>query len=97
MNYRINLKSIVAVHGLNGDRVKSWTYADPKTEEEVMWLADLLPNHIPNARVMTFGYNSDNTKTITANGIRKEAINLLVALRSERTPDQVSLFSCMYQ
>ncbi|EFQ99028.1 LipA and NB-ARC domain-containing protein [Nannizzia gypsea CBS 118893] len=45
---------LVAVHGLNGDAFMSWKHKDTG----VMWLKDLLPASLPNARIMTFGYNS---------------------------------------
>ena len=45
--------SIVAVHGLDGDREKSWT-----ADNGVLWLRALLPEEIPNARVLTYGYDS---------------------------------------
>ncbi|KAL6158765.1 hypothetical protein ACJBU6_02866 [Exserohilum turcicum] len=45
---------IVAVHGLNGHRDKTWTATNG-----VQWLRDLLPNDIPNARVFCWGYNAN--------------------------------------
>ncbi|KAG8815662.1 hypothetical protein FRC17_000630, partial [Serendipita sp. 399] len=45
---------IVAIHGLDGHREDSWT-ADNGT----MWLRDLLPIDIPNARILTYGYDAD--------------------------------------
>ncbi|OCK72795.1 hypothetical protein K432DRAFT_314863, partial [Lepidopterella palustris CBS 459.81] len=45
---------IVAVHGLNGHRDKTWTAANG-----VHWLRDLLPADIPNARVFCWGYNAN--------------------------------------
>jgi|SRR5579871_2324003 len=45
--------SIVAVHGLDGDREKSWT-----ADNGVLWLQALLPKEIPAARVLTYGYDS---------------------------------------
>ncbi|EEP78060.1 predicted protein [Uncinocarpus reesii 1704] len=44
---------LVAIHGLNGDPFRTWTHP----ETAVMWLRDLLPEAIPNIRIMTFGYN----------------------------------------
>lgn len=46
--------SIVAVHGLNGDAFKSFTASNSKK----FWLgnADMLPQDIPNCRVLTFSY-----------------------------------------
>ncbi len=44
---------IVAVHGLGGHPYKTWT------EGQSLWLRDFLPKVVPDARVFTFGYNSD--------------------------------------
>lgn len=46
--------SIVAIHGLNGHRDKTWTASN-----NVNWLSDLLPHDIPNARVITWGYDAN--------------------------------------
>ncbi|KAH7134376.1 hypothetical protein EDB81DRAFT_657879, partial [Dactylonectria macrodidyma] len=48
--------SIVAVHGLNGHREKTWT-AKAGTNI-VNWLRDLSPADIPNARVIVWGYDA---------------------------------------
>jgi hypothetical protein len=45
----------MAVHGLSGDAFTSWTR--PKSKK--FWLKDFLPQQIPDARVMTFGYGAD--------------------------------------
>lgn len=50
---RISPTSIVAVHGLDGHREKSWT-----ADNGVLWLQELLPKEISNARVLTYGYDS---------------------------------------
>lgn len=53
------LHSIVAVHGLNGDAYRTWTYkATKKGEKDVLWLRDLLPLEIQDARIFTYGYDS---------------------------------------
>ncbi|MCJ1467841.1 hypothetical protein MMC07_006466 [Pseudocyphellaria aurata] len=49
---------IVAIHGLNGHREKTWTVGD------VNWLRDFLPADIPNARILTWGYDA-NTHSST--------------------------------
>ncbi|MCJ1425262.1 hypothetical protein MMC29_003150 [Sticta canariensis] len=49
---------IVAVHGLNGHREKTWTYSNETGGDSIMWLRDLLPVKIPRARVWTWGYDS---------------------------------------
>jgi len=46
--------SIVAVHGLGDDAINTWTH--PKSK--AFWLQDFLPKQIPDARIMTFGYNA---------------------------------------
>ncbi|KAF8526910.1 hypothetical protein BU17DRAFT_40153 [Hysterangium stoloniferum] len=45
--------SIVAIHGLNGDREQSW-----KADNGRLWLRDLLPNDIPQARILSYGYDA---------------------------------------
>lgn len=51
--------SIVAVHGVGGDVINTWTH--PKSK--AFWLKDILPRQIPDARIMTFGYNADAART----------------------------------
>jgi hypothetical protein len=50
--FKLNIHSIIAVHGLDGHRRTSWT-----ANNGVLWLRDLLPSVIPGARVLTYGYN----------------------------------------
>ena len=68
---------IVAVHGLNGHREKSWTYTDERTGKDILWLRESLPACIPNARISTFGYRLDGS---SATEVREKAIQLLDAL-----------------
>jgi hypothetical protein len=56
-----------------------------------MWLKDFLPNNIPGARIMTFGYRLEN-EGISAAEIQEKAIELLDALCNERISDDVSIF-----
>ncbi|KAJ6443517.1 ankyrin repeats (3 copies) domain-containing protein [Purpureocillium lavendulum] len=44
---------IVAIHGLGGHPLKTW-----RSEDDRIWLRDSLPAHVPNTRVMAFGYDS---------------------------------------
>jgi hypothetical protein len=46
--------SIIAVHGLKGTSFETWK--DGKTK--ALWLRDFLPEAIPTARIMTFGYDA---------------------------------------
>ncbi|KAG9021524.1 hypothetical protein FS842_006570, partial [Serendipita sp. 407] len=57
---------IIAIHGLDGHRENSWT-----ADDGTMWLRDLLPDDVPNARILTYGYDAytrsfsrTSTKTI---------------------------------
>ncbi|KAL6405839.1 hypothetical protein AUP68_10978 [Ilyonectria robusta] len=45
--------SIVFIHGLMGHRTKTWT------KNDVLWPDELLPNKIPTARILTFGYDAN--------------------------------------
>ncbi|KAH1579887.1 hypothetical protein KXX17_004125 [Aspergillus fumigatus] len=49
---------IVAVHGLNGDSITAWSAPETGT----LWLKDLIPKHIPHARVLSFGYESSSCR-----------------------------------
>ncbi|KAI9507259.1 hypothetical protein F5148DRAFT_1285438 [Russula earlei] len=44
---------IISIHGLNGHAFNSWATRD------LMWLRDLLPERVPNARVLLYGYNAN--------------------------------------
>ena len=57
---------IVAIHGLNGHYQKTWSATGP-SGEQVNWLKDLLPRQIPNARIISYGYNSavQSSKSVT--------------------------------
>ncbi len=46
---------IIAVHGLRGSPVRSWTNKSPQT----MWLRDMLQVDISTSRVMSYGYRTD--------------------------------------
>lgn len=84
--------SIVAVHGLNGERTTSWT----NKSDDTFWLSDVLPgpDHIPSARIMTFGYISESIEVISAEGIRKAALELLKAVMALRNVAQEKV--CYY-
>ena len=48
---------IIFIHGLNGDSERTW-----KHTKGVYWPIDLLPKDIPNARILSYGYNADVAK-----------------------------------
>lgn len=60
-----------------------------------MWLRDILPrpDRIPSARIMTFGYVSEPPEAISAEGIRKTALELLGAVLKLRNMAKVEV--CM--
>jgi hypothetical protein len=70
----------VAVHGLNGDARSTWT--DPASGK--LWLRDFLPEKIPNARIMSFGYDSALAFGKSVANLEDFAIDLLDRLRGER-------------
>lgn len=80
----LNESSIVAVHGLMGDWEKTWTVNGK------LWLRDFLPAEFPEARIMSYGYNSDVCFTKARTGLEDEAAILLDRLKGVRTgPGQV--------
>ncbi|KAK3172720.1 hypothetical protein OEA41_006044 [Lepraria neglecta] len=73
---------ILFVHGLFGSREDTWT------EDRILWPRDLLPNDVPNARIMTFGYDADVVKLdasqVTNNTMETHAADLCSALATLR-------------
>ena len=49
-----------------------------------MWLKDFLPEDLPEARIMTFGYDSDLGFTRSDSGITNFALGLLGEMRALR-------------
>jgi hypothetical protein len=70
----------VAVHGLGGDSIKTWTH--PKSN--VFWLRDFLPQQIPDARIMTFGYNAAAAFGQSTSDVIDHAKSLLGSLVDKR-------------
>jgi ankyrin repeat protein len=70
---------IIAIHGLGGDAFETWTDAGYK-----LWLRDFVPNFLPKARIMTFGYDSKWAFSRSVAGIDDFALDLLNRLRSKR-------------
>lgn len=50
---RVLIFSVVFVHGLTGNRTCTLSH------DGLLWPRALLPNTLPNARIMTFGYDAD--------------------------------------
>ncbi|KAL9606062.1 MAG: hypothetical protein Q9179_000742 [Wetmoreana sp. 5 TL-2023] len=77
---------VVAVHGLNGDALATWT----SDESKICWLnhATLLPKFLPKARVLTWGYNANVTstqgRTTSSDRILQHAQTLVAQLTADR-------------
>ncbi|EWZ36204.1 hypothetical protein FOZG_11945 [Fusarium oxysporum Fo47] len=71
---------LVAVHGLKGHPTKTWRHAKTKA----FWLKDFVPEDIKNARVMTYGYNSDVAFSKSTAGVEDFAKDLLARLKAVR-------------
>jgi hypothetical protein len=56
LDFELIVISIVAIHGLDGDPLKTWT--TKKTNK--CWLGDpdMLPKFVKNSRILTYGYNA---------------------------------------
>ncbi|KFY86192.1 hypothetical protein V498_07577 [Pseudogymnoascus sp. VKM F-4517 (FW-2822)] len=80
------LCSIVAVHGLNGDNIKSWT----SKAKDSCWLnhPNFLPKYIDRGRVLTWGYNANIStlmgKTTSSDRILQHAQTLIAELHADR-------------
>lgn len=77
--------SIIAVHGLNGDALQTWTHESAN----VPWLSDpsLLPGTIPNARILSWGYNADVAALLgstSSDRILQHAQTLVAQLQADR-------------
>ena len=75
----------MAVHGLGGDAITTWTH--PKSK--AFWLKDFLPQQIPDARIMTFGYNADVAFGQSTAEIIDHAKRLLASLVDKRDEPKV--------
>lgn len=61
--------SIVFIHGLRGHPRETWetpaAHTPPQDNDQnlrmrsICWIKDLLPKDIPDARIVTYGYNAD--------------------------------------
>jgi hypothetical protein len=71
---------VVAVHGLQGDAYETWTH-----ENGTMWLENILPDKIPFARIMTFGYNSTVAFSSSAAKLEDKSVELINRLSMKRS------------
>lgn len=54
-----------------------------------MWLRDCLPEHVPNARVMIYGYDSTLGNSIAS--VSEVSRNFLEALNTARAEKEVNI------
>ncbi|CCA75354.1 related to tetratricopeptide repeat domain protein-Neosartorya fischeri [Serendipita indica DSM 11827] len=82
---------IVAIHGLQGHRERTWT-----TDQGSLWLRDLLPTDLSNARVLTYGYDADarSPECVSTQTMRRHADGFAKALSRKRkvTPRRPIIF-----
>ncbi|KAK3201190.1 hypothetical protein GRF29_185g80032 [Pseudopithomyces chartarum] len=88
---------IIFIHGLTGDREKTWKAKDAAKP----WPKALLPSKVPNARILTFGYDAyvaDWRGMVSKNRIGNHAMNLLTIVATYRedddTNDRPIIFVC---
>jgi hypothetical protein len=81
------VSSIVSVHGLGGHWRKTWT-----DDNGNLWLRDFLPGQLQdkgiNARILSYGYNSDTAFSKAVTNIDDEASMLLDRLDGVRSSEQ---------
>ncbi|KAF8510459.1 hypothetical protein BU17DRAFT_98072 [Hysterangium stoloniferum] len=72
---------IVAIHGLDGHREVSWTAHNGK-----LWIRDFLPQDVPSARILTYGYDAytQSTAKSSVQTLDSHAENFLVRLAAFR-------------
>lgn len=72
---------IVAIHGLQGHREKSWM-----TDDGVCWLRHLLPSDLPNVRILSYGYDADtrSRECVSTQTLGRHADGFAYALSRER-------------
>ncbi|KIV87767.1 hypothetical protein PV11_03289 [Exophiala sideris] len=79
---------IVFIHGLPGDRERTWTH-EAALEP---WPKAILPDHLPSARILTFGYDAyivRKGKAVT-NQLMDHSKDFLNALTSQRHSKRAS-------
>lgn len=88
-SFQLTIGSIVCVHGLSGHRERSWTFRkDASTPEDaIFWPGKLLPEYFPNARILTYGYDSNvpSSRYLVQRTLYSHSQNLLADLKFVRT------------
>ncbi len=90
-----DISSLVFVHGLNPKNApnfaeQAWTHANG-----TFWPKELLPQEIPQARVLLFGYNSNVALDVSHQGVKEHANTLLDRLVRKRDATEVTALKSM--
>ena len=75
---------IIAVHGLGGDPIHTWTHQDG-----TLWLRDMLPDDVQSARVFTFGYDAKFVFSKGTGTLKDKARSLLQSIATIRSSSEV--------
>ncbi|KAI1179558.1 hypothetical protein F4777DRAFT_574864 [Nemania sp. FL0916] len=84
-----DIVDLVAIHGLGGHALGTWTDKRSGT----CWIRDHLHYHIPNVRIMTFGYNAKRTSHNADIDFRDVSTQLLAGVVFFATPHCGSRFA----
>ena len=75
---------IVAIHGITGDALDTWTHENGK-----IWLRDFLPGDLPGARIFSFGYPAEVVFSRSVANLDTFCRSLLESLKKERGREEV--------
>ena len=81
------ISSVVMIHGLDGHWKSSWT-----SENGVYWPQDLLPATVPQARVLSYGYDArtSGSTPLSEQYLHDHAYELIGSLAMKREMTDVS-------
>jgi hypothetical protein len=88
------------VHGLTGNRLSTWTKKGPNKGSDTIWPKTLLGNDIPNARILTLGYDADVVHwgvPASQNRVREHANDLNNALCDLRDATKTVSFETIWR
>ena len=87
----MRIHSVIAITGLGGHAFGSWRshFSTEYPLDRPMWLRDFLPQRFPDARVMTYGYDSSLRESNGAN-ITDYRRGFIQCLRNSRRQCPVS-------
>ena len=77
--------SVIAVHGLQGHAIATWTHPD----SHMMWLQTQLSVAIPMSRIVSYGYDANIYKSGNTLHIQDNTADLLSEIQAKRTSQTV--------